>query len=136
MALKASDVLELAMAVAGGDVRELFKPSPSNKSVSTIKDMRELGVDEQRLVDGWKQKADGSIEVKFANRQSANESLMKHFGLLTEHLQLEVATGLSLEEQEKIRAFSDADLRAFNEANDVIHFLLFPEERPQKQLTA
>ena len=45
------------------------------------------------------------------------------------------ASGLTLDEEEKIRAFTDAELAEWNAANDVIHFLLFPEERPQKQLT-
>ena len=133
-ALKASDVLELIQAVANGDVRELFE-KPEGE-VETIKQMRDLGHDEQRLVAGYKRKADGSVEVRFESRMRAAELLAKHFGLLKEHIQLETATGLSLEEQEKIRAFSDEQLKLWNDASDTQHYLLFPEERPQKQLPA
>ena len=54
--LKASEVLELATSVANGDIRALFERDASYEGagphVSTIKDMRDLGVEEQRLVDG------------------------------------------------------------------------------------
>ena len=43
-------------------------------------------------------------------------------------MRLEVASELTLEEEEKIKAFSDAELEEWNDACDVIHRLLHPEE--------
>ena len=128
-------MLEIYQELAGGDIRTLFKQS-GNGAPSTIKDMQSLTRAEQRLITSWKQRPDGTIEVRFENRMKALEMLARHYGLLVEHMRLEIASGLTLEEEEKIKAFSDEELAQWNEANDVIHFLLFPAERPQKQLTA
>ena len=70
--LKASELLEVMQLVAYGDVSNLFKSSSGNGSVSTIKDMRELGED-QVLVAGYKRGSDGSVELKFENRMRARE---------------------------------------------------------------
>ena len=71
--LKASELLEVMQLVAYGDVSNLFKPSSGNGSVSTIKDMRELGED-QVLVAGYKRGSDGSVELKFENWMRAREA--------------------------------------------------------------
>ena len=47
--LKASEVLALAQLVANGDIRELFERENGNKAL-TIKDIRDLGHTEQRLI--------------------------------------------------------------------------------------
>ena len=115
------------MSVAGGDIRTLFV---KKNGTIKFKGVTELTLEEQRLLGGWRKLADGTVEVKFESHQGALVLLMKHYGLLTEHMRLEVSSELTLEEQEKIAAFSNEELRAWNTANDVIYFLLHPEERP------
>ncbi len=51
-------------------------------------------------------------------------------------IRLEVASELTLEEKEKIAAFSDQELLAWNEANDVIYYLLHPDETPGEVVPA
>jgi phage terminase small subunit len=116
--LKAAEVLQLAMLVANGDIRTLF--TADDKGQTTIKDMRELTVVEQRLVVAWKR-----------NRDKAVERLMKHYGLLKEHVQLETTSELTPQEQERIASFTDEELAEFNAANDVIHRLLYPDQAQQ-----
>jgi phage terminase small subunit len=126
--LKAAEVLQLAMLVANGDIRTLF--TADDKGQTTIKDMRELTVVEQRLVVAWKRKSEG-IEIRFADRDKAVERLMKHYGLLKEHVQLETTSELTPQEQERIASFTDEELAEFNAANDVIHRLLYPDQAQQ-----
>ena len=77
------------------------------------------------LVAGWK--CDGTdIEVKLENRTRSKELLMKHLGFLKEHVQLEVASELTLEEEERLSKMSDEELAEFNEANETIERLLVP----------
>ena len=125
--LKAAELLRVMQLVAFGDISNLFKPSSGNGSVSTVKDMRDLGED-QVLVVGYKRGSDGSVELKFENRMRARELLMKHLGLLTEQMRLEVSNEVTPAEQEKIDALTDEELDRFNAANDVIHELLYGEK--------
>ena len=123
--LKASELLEVMQSVAYGDVSNLFKPSSGNGSVSTIKDMRELGED-QVLVAGYKRGADGSVELKFENRMRARELLMKHLGLLKEQMRLEVSSEVTIAEQERVKEFSTEELAQFNTAVALVNRLLRP----------
>ena len=124
--LKASELLEVMQLVAYGDVSNLFKPSSGNGSVSTIKDMRELGED-QVLVAGYKRGSDGSVELKFENRMRARELLMKHLGLLKEQMSIEHSGELTVLEQERVKEFSTEELLQFNTAVALVNRLLRPE---------
>ena len=124
--LKASELLEVMQLVAYGDVSNLFKPSSGNGSVSTIKDMRELGEDKV-LVAGYKRGSDGSVELKFENRMRARELLMKHLGLLKEQMSIEHSGEVSLVEQERVKEFSTEELLQFNTAVALVNRLLHPE---------
>ena len=124
--LKASELLEVMQLVAYGDVSNLFKPSSGNGSVSTIKDMRELGED-QVLVAGYKPGSDGSVEFKFENRMRARELLMKHLGLLKEQMSIEHSGELTVLEQERVKEFSTEELLQFNTAVALVNRLLRPE---------
>lgn len=124
--LRAADVLELAMAVAGGDIRTLFTADEDGETCP--KDMHDLSGTEQRLVAGWKRKPDGSVEIKFADRDKAVERLMKHYGLLKEHVQLETTSELTPAEQERMHNFTDEELAEFTAAEETIHRLLYPGE--------
>ena len=119
--LKASAVLENLMRVAFGDVRELLEDDGSIKNLKTIGDMHEP------LIAGFKVNGNGVTEVKIENRMKARELLMRNLGLLKEQLRLDVSSELTLEEDEKISAFSDEELERWNEANDIIHRLLHPD---------
>ncbi len=124
--LKASELLEVMQLVAYGDVSNLFKPSSGNGSVSTIKDMRELGED-QVLVAGYKRGSDGSVELKFENRMRARELLMKHLGLLKEQMSIEHSGEISVVEQERVKEFTTEELAEFNAAAATCQRLLHPE---------
>ena len=52
---------------------------------------------------------------------------MKHLGQLNDQMRLEEASGLTLEEEEKISRFSDAELKRWNDANEEIYQLLHSE---------
>ena len=132
----AVELLNRVRAVAFGDIRELFKPSPGNTHGSTFKDMRELDAHQQLLVRNYEKRKDGTVHVTLENRLRAMELLMKHLGLLNDQMRLEVASGLTREEEEKIAAFSDQELLAWNEANDVIYYLLHPDETPGEVVPA
>ncbi len=134
--LSAVELLNRVRAVAFGDITELFKPSPGNTHGSTFKDMRELDAHQQLLVRNYEKRKDGTVHVTFENRLRAMELLMKHLGLLKDQMRLEVASGLTLEEEKKIAAFSDQELLAWNEANDVIYYLLHPDETPGEVVPA
>ncbi len=124
----AVELLNRLRAVAFGDIRELFTPSPGDTHGSTIKDMRELGA-HQLLVRSYEKRKDGTVHVTFENRLRAMELLMKHLGLLKDQMRLEVASGLTREEEEKISRFSDAELERWNDANEEIYQLLHPETK-------
>ena len=115
---------------------ELFTPSPGNTPGSIITDMRELDAHQQLLVRNDEKRKDGTVHVTFENRLRAMELLMKHLGLLNDQMRLEVASGLTREEEQKIAAFSDQELLAWNEANDVICCLLHPDETPGEVVPA
>ena len=124
--LRAVELLNRVRAVAFGDITELFKPSPGNTDGSIFKDMRELTAQQQLLVRHYVKRKDGGIHVRFENRLRAIELLMKHLGLLKDQARLEVASQLTLEEEEKISRFSDAELKRWNDANAEISQLLHP----------
>ena len=98
--------------------------------------LTDLKAHQQLLVRNDEKRKDGTVHVTFENRLRAMELLMKHLGLLKDQMRLEVASGLTLEEEEKIAAFSDQELLAWNEANDVIYYLLHPDETPGEVVPA
>ena len=129
--LSAVAVLESVTAVALGDVRQLFEKNEFGRSV--LKEMLDLSPQAQALVAGYSEK-DGRIELKLENRTRSKEMLMKHhrsigpMGLLKEHIRLETASELTVEEDEVISKMSDEELREFREANETVERLLHPEE--------
>lgn len=123
--LSAVAVLESVTAVALGDVRQLFEKNEFGRSV--LKEMLDLSPQAQALVAGYSEK-DGRIELKLENRTRSKEMLMKHLGLLKEHIRLETASELTVEEDEVISKMSDEELREFREANETVERLLHPEE--------
>ncbi len=125
--LSAVALLNRVRAVAFGDITELFKPSPGNAHGSTFKDMRELDAHQQLLVRHYEKRKDGTVHVTFENRLRAIGLLMKHLGQLNDQMRLEEASGLTLEEEEKISRFSDAELKRWNDANEEIYQLLHSE---------
>jgi len=124
---QAADCLKSVCAVAFGDIRELFKPSPENPDVSTLKDIGELSAHQQVLIRSYCKRTDGTFTVTFEDRTRAKELLMKHLGLLKDRMRLDGASGLTLDEEEKISRFSDEELKEFREANETVERLLHPE---------
>lgn len=124
--LKASEVLDKVVAIAFGDIRQLLEAKDKNGRM-TIKDLRDLTFSEQMLVKGFKRDAQGNLEVKIEDRLTATKLLMQNLGLLKQQMRLEVSSELTLEEEERVRSFTDEELEEWNQANDVIHRLLHPE---------
>ncbi len=121
--LSAVALLESVTAVAFGDIRELFEKRGGR---SVLKDVADLSPGAQALVASWKTGDDA--EVKIENRTRSKELLMKHLGLLKEHIRLEQASELTVEEDEVIGKMSKDELREFREANETVERMLHPEE--------
>ena len=98
------------------------------KPRSVLKDPRTLSHLEQFLIADWKEQNGQVSELKLENRTRSKELLMKHLGLLKDHVRMEVASELTMEEEETISKMSDEDLATFRVANEVIERLLHPEE--------
>ena len=132
--LSAVALLESVTAVALGDIRVLFEnPDPhyegaGPKPRSVLKDPRTLSHHEQFLIAGWKEQNGQVSELKLENRTRSKELLMKHLGLLKDHVRMEVASELTMEEEETISKMSDEDLATFRVANETVERLLHPEE--------
>ena len=123
--LSAVAVLESVTAVALGDVRQLFEKDEFGRS--KLKEVLDLTPEAQALLAGYTEK-DGRIELKLENRTRSKEMLMKHLGLLKEHIRLETASELTVEEEEVISKMSTEELREFRAANETVERLLHPEE--------
>ena len=120
--LSAVALLESVQAVAFGDIRELLTETGRMKKLNT------LTPEDQALVAGWKLDGSNVVEVKIENRMRAKELLMKHLGLLKEHIRLETASELTAEEDEAIGKMSKDELKEFREANETVERMLHPEE--------
>ena len=123
---QAADCLKSVCAVAFGDIRELFKPSPENPDVSTLKDIGELSAHQQVLIHRYQKRTDGTFTVVFADRLRAVALLLKHLGLF-KNQRLNEASELTLEEEERISKMSTEELKEFREANETVERLLHPE---------
>ncbi len=119
--LSAVALLDSVTAVAFGDIRDLFTET------GRMKKLHELSPQTQALIAGWKGNG-ADIEVKIENRMRARELLMKHLGLLKEHIRLEQASELTMEEEETISKMSNEELREFRAANETVERMLHPEE--------
>ncbi len=92
-----------------------------------LKDIADLTPEAQALVASWKI-GSNDTEVRIENRTRSKELLMKHLGLLKEHIRLEQASELTVEEDEVIGKMSKDELREFREANETVERMLHPEE--------
>ena len=122
--LSAVALLESVTAVALGDMRELFEKDSMGRSV--LKEVCDLTHEAQAMVAGYTDK-DGRIELKLENRTRSKEMLMQHLGLLKEHIRLETASELTVEEEEIISKMTSEELKEFREANETVERMLTPK---------